>query len=404
MNTRYLYFFPLLALISFQPILGEDVETFPLDFETAWQRVLQSSPMLQIANEETAIWQAEQRQATLYPNPLFVLEVDHDMTYAVSQIIEPAGKRVQRYRVASKGKSIAEWTVEILCRDLRQEVSLAFLHIALMQEKMKIVDERRLLSEKILQSSNSKVAIGKKDSLHACKAQIAHRSSQLACTKLQANFDKIKKGLCMKWGKVEPDFKSVSYPLFSLPSPPPREYLEGLLKENPRYLKETDGVHLALESLHLQREERVPNVEVTAAYSLDDGFCFDFAIPLPIFNRNQENICKANHRLNQAQLAQTKVYQELRAEFLETYQHFSTAYQHAKMVETEMLNEALQTMELTEEGYQKCKIGFGDWMEMKNTIFALREEYLEYLRDYHEAKIRLETLIGTNFLCTHQPY
>lgn len=369
-----------------------------LDFETAWERVLRTSPAIQIAGEETAIWQADKREALLLPNPVLVVERDIDLTYSLTQIIEPQAKRVNRYRVASRGQAMAIQNREVVCRELREEVALIFIDVAISQERIKIAEERHRLAEKILSGSVKKVEIGKKEGLHEYKAKIAFRTTELALAKLRSAHVKAKKNLSMMWSEPNPDFDFVSYPLFKVDSLLPLNNLEQALKNSPQYLKDAEAVQFALENLNLQRKERIPDLAVTAGYSFNDGFVVDLAVPLPIFNQNQENICKASHRFNQAIWQQVETLRELEADFREIYQHLMGAYQNLKMIETQLLPEARSTLELVDEGYQKGKFEHADWFEIQNTVFGLREEYLGYLKDYHDSKIKLETLMGTTGL------
>jgi len=393
MKFKYLYHL-ICFLILQNTFQNAHANLQTLDFETAWRRVLNASPDLHIAGDERAIWQAEKRQALLFPNPFLVVEMDCDMTYSVSQLIEPVNKRIYRHRVAAQGESIAARNLEQVCQELREDLSLAFIDVAVVQERIKIAREREDLSLKILESSKSKVDIGKKDGFQRFKAKISAQASHLATIKIQSNFEKIKKNLSMRWGSPEVDFEYVSYPLFAITPPPSISMLECILRNNPRYRKDTEAVYLALENLNLQRAERIPDLEITAGYSHHDGFVLDFAVPLPIFNQNQENIRKASHRFSQTQWIQAKTYQELEASFHEIYQHFVMAYRQIKEIEAELLPEAVHALEMVTEGHQKGKFDFSDLFEIQNTVFGLREEHLNFLKDYHDSKVKLEALVG----------
>lgn len=393
MKFKYLYRI-LFYIVLQNASLNAHPNVHGLDFETAWRRVLNASPDLHIADEETAIWQAEKRQALLFPNPVLVVEMDCDMTYSLSQLIEPANKRIYRHRVAAQGESIAARNQEQICQELKEDLALVFIDVAVMQERIKIAKEREGLSQKVLEGSKNKVEIGKKDGLHHYKAKISAQASHLASIKIQSTFEKMKKNLSMRWGCSEADFDYVIYSLFTITAPQPIHVLECALRNNARYRKDTEAVYLALENVNLQRAERIPDLEVTAGYSCHDGFVVDFAVPLPIFNQNQENIRKASHRLSQTQWIQAKTYQELVARFHEIYQHFTTAYRHLKDIETELLPEAEHALEMVVEGYQKGKFDFSDLFEIQNTVFGLREEYLNFLKDYHDSKVKLEALVG----------
>lgn len=394
MKFKYLYSYISCTVFYTSSLLGT-----VLDLENAWERVLNASPMVQIASEEMAIWQSEKREAWLLPNPILVVERDIDTSCSLTQIIEPHTKRVNRYDVATKGQAIAFQNREIICRELREEVALLFIDVAISQERIKIAEERSQMAEKILKGSEVRVKIGKKEVLHKHKAQIAFKASELALAKLKASHEKIKKNLSMMWSQPIPDFDSVTYPLFHVSSILPLDNLEKTLKQSPQYLKDAEAVQFALASLSLQRKERIPDLAVTAGYSFHDGFVLNFALPLPIFNQNQENICKASHRFNQAVWQQMETFRELEAIFQEIYQHLQGAYQHLKIIEEHLLPEARTALEMVEHGYQKGKFDHADWLDIQNTVFALREEYLSYLKDYHDSKIKLETLIGT--ICTN---
>lgn len=383
-----------------------------LDLNEAIQCALTGSPTIMIANSEADVQKSEEYQVGLLPNPIFSVEVDgansfinkrkgtdRDITYSLSQLFELGGKRAARKRIAAFESSLALYELEGVKLDIRNDVTWAVVDIVAAQEYIKLADEQQHIADEIYSSTAAKVQGGKVSPLQEKKANIARITSKLAVEKAIRFLELAKKKLAAICGGALPDFTEVSYPLFEIA---PLEDLNHLIARqcnNLEALKWDMQIAAGEQIVVSEKAQRIPDVVVTAGYVQcqddGDGVLVGLSIPIPIFDRNQGNICKARQLLNQLYEKKKEGMLRLRIGLEDAYGQLLTAYKEGMAFKEDILSSAKSAFEAAKEEYAQGRNDYLELLDAQRTLFDVQEQYINTLVDYHHKKADVDRLVGT---------
>lgn len=382
-----------------------------IDLETAWMRINCYSPSLGATDIEIHIREANRRQANLKPNPVFSVDgqnlgVDPSIdaeapqnTYAVSQLLEMGGKQKARKEYAASQTEIAFWDLQITRQNLRYELIVAFVNVSMAQAKWKIAIERQHIAEKILDATVVQVEAGKISPIQERKAKLSLKSAQISVREAFAEFIQAKKKLSVMWGSACPDFDTVAFELTDYQIIPDFCDISGGILKTPDFIKAQTQIFSAMRNVKVQQSIGVPDVTVTVGYrtysdSDQRGWVVGAALPIPLCNKNQGNIAKANFEVTQAQYQMDEVARSLQGKIEVVYEKLIAAFDETEIMKTGVLIEATETFHLTEIGYEKGKLQYLDLLDAQKILFEMQEKYIEILANYHLNKAELDRLTG----------
>jgi cobalt-zinc-cadmium efflux system outer membrane protein len=128
------------------------------------------NPELAAFTWEVRAMEARTLQAGLAPNPEIGVEFEDfagsgdlqgingaEVTVALSQVIELAGKRQKRTRVAALERDLTAWDYEATRLDVLTRVTQAFVAVLSAQERLAVDTELARLAEQVLQGAEARV-------------------------------------------------------------------------------------------------------------------------------------------------------------------------------------------------------------------------------------------------------
>jgi cobalt-zinc-cadmium efflux system outer membrane protein len=134
------------------------------------------------------------------------------------------------------------------------------------------------------------------------------------------------------------------------------------------------------------RVEPVPDVTAQAMVQYDANSDntiggAQVTLPVPLWNRNQGGIVRAQGDLAAAnrrlEMVELRLQRDLAAEF----QAYETAAARAKTISAEILGRAQQTLDAATQGYQAGELDFLAFLTVQRTYFQANLEYLAALGD-----------------------
>jgi outer membrane protein, heavy metal efflux system len=382
-----------------------------LSYEEVIAQALDHSLPLKIAATEIQIREAEEFQAGLYPNPFFTVEIDsfggnHDykgwdsseITYTLTQLFLLGGKMCAEKSIAASLTVAASLDYEIAKQDLSLEVTHAFIDTYLAQEKLKLSQAQANVVKESYGCICIKVAEGKASAIEEKKAEIDRYTSQMNCTKAQylVNQNRIKLGAFLGY---QGEFPALTYPFYCMTTPPPLPELECLIEKSPEWAKGDIERWTAAASTQLEKSRQYPDLSVTAGVSTfsgchDHALYLEFSIPIPIFDRNQGNICRARLQEWQALYQQESQVKDLKTRLAVVYDEWLVSYQAAKSLETMVNSTARETMQATQEGYDQGKFDKNTLFEAQKSFMEIQQQYLDALAEYHHKKAEVLRIVG----------
>ncbi|MFH1883353.1 MAG: TolC family protein [Planctomycetota bacterium] len=372
------------------------------------------NPGLRAFSWEVRASEARTLQAGLLPNPEIEVEVEEvggagarsgfdgaETTIQFGQLIELAGKRPKRERLASLESNLAGWDYEAKRLDVLTEVALAFVGVLAAQERLTLAEELVRLSEKVMDTVAQRVEAGKDSPVEKTKAQVALAGARIEQKRAQRRLVSARKQLAATWGGISPAFEGVSGQLdITFPIPSEAE-LRGLLEQNPdlaRWAVEMESRRAALE---LEKANAITDPTIFGGMRRfnetdDTAVVFGLSIPVAVFNRNQGRILEAKYNIARAREQRGAVEANLYATLADTYQALSSAFIEVTDLKNEVLPGAESAFDAARRGYSEGKFDYLMVLDAQRTFFYSRARYIESLAAYHGAKADVERLIGQN--------
>jgi cobalt-zinc-cadmium efflux system outer membrane protein len=370
------------------------------------------NPELAAFTWEVRAMEARTLQAGLAPNPEIGVEFEDfagsgdlqgidgaEVTVALSQVIELAGKRQKRTRVAALERDLTAWDYEATRLDVLTRVTQAFVAVLSAQERLAVDTELARLAEQVLQGAEARVKAGKVPPIEATRTRVALSTSRMALGRTQRALTAAKARLVATWGGTHPAFEKAVGDLESLQAIPSAEALAERIEQNPDIARWATVMAQRQAAITLEEAKRIPDPTLGGGFryfneTQDQAFLFLVSTPLPIFDRNQGNLLEARYQSAKADEERRMAAIGVRTALAESYAELAAAFAESRALRDEILPGAERAFETASTGYRQGKFQFLDVLDAQRTLVEVRGQYIEVLASYHQAVAALERLIG----------
>jgi cobalt-zinc-cadmium efflux system outer membrane protein len=168
-----------------------------------------------------------------------------------------------------------------------------------------------------------------------------------------------------------------------------------LLAQNPQLANAQAGVARAQAAFARECAGRMPNVDVQAAVQYDNATQDTFAtlqmgIPIPLYNRNQGNIRRAQAELLAAQRETQRIELALHQRLAAVFEQYTNAHYQVEKYSRDILPSAEESLKVTNAGYKQGEYGYLALLTAQRTFFQTNLTYLDALRELRAAATAIE--------------
>lgn len=121
-------------------------------------------------------------------------------------------------------------------------------------------------------------------------------------------------------------------------------------------------------------------------------------LPIPIFNRNQGGIGRAEAELSIASGEVRRVQLELQQRLAVAYERYANAKEQVERYSKDILPDAKTSLDLVDALYRGGQAGYLILLTAQRTYFQTNLAYLDALQELRESSIAIEGLLLTNSL------
>ncbi len=402
----------LLYVFLTQEILGAPT---PHTLQQALDAAIEHSLALKQADAQIQMLLADCLQAGLRINPVFILEVDNlggrgshhgfsssSPSVALSQIFELGNKRSARQNAAAALANIALWDREILKQELLHKVTDLIIDAIANAEKVKFLNaanENAIISLKCI---SEKVNHGKANPILLKETELELNRSILNQKKAARDLSSSIRELNLICGCTFTSLDEITFPFFDFCSPKPLDDYLCALSNHPEASKYRSVVFAANENYYLQKANAVPDLEVTAGISRDNrhrdhSISVEFDIALPIFDRNQGNICRSSWESLSASYKLEEFTNSLKMACDNVHDHLLRSFETVSILHNESLPAAFQILQAYEEGNNEGKYECLDILSAQSHPIELQIQLIDALAEYHHLRTELQYLCGNCF-------
>ena len=374
---------------------------------------LMKNPELAAFSWEARAGEARTLQSGLLPNPELSVDAEYfggsgsfrafdrsETTVRLGQLVELAGKRLKRKRLAALERDLAGWDYEAKRLDVFTRTAMDFIDVLAAQERLAQLEELLRLSEETLRVVSERVKAGKVSPVMETKAGIGLAATRIEWERAKRNLESARKRLTAQWGGETPVFGKAEGELNAIAPIPSPDQLEQMVSQNPDMARWVLEMEQRKAAVDLADSGKIPDLTVSAGArrineTKDTAFVLGVSVPLPLFNQNQGTALEARHRLSKAREEQRAAEIRIKTALATACQDLAIAHSEATAWKTGVLPGAQSAFDAAREGYRHGKFSFMDVLDAQRTFFEAKGKYIETLAAYHKAVAAVERLIGS---------
>jgi cobalt-zinc-cadmium efflux system outer membrane protein len=368
---------------------------------------LSLNPTLAEAVARVRAARGEQWQVGLPPNPTYgylASEMGDEgragqQGFVVGQEFIRGNKLGLNRTVAAREAQRLEQEFAAQERRVLTDVRIAFYEVYLAQQRVELSRKLQTIGNQTVSTADALLQAQEGRSTDLLQAEIEGQRAQMALAQAESELHGAWRRLAALVGQQDMAMQPLAADLESLRWPAAwAETLVQLLRESPEVAAARAEVDRARAALARACAEPIPDVTAQASVQYDDATQDTIAgaqvtLPLPLWNRNQGGIAKAQAELVAARRRLEGVERRLQHDLAQQFQAYETALAQVDTIRGGILDRAQRNLDLTAQGYQAGELAFLDFLTVQRTYFQVNLEYLSALGDLNKGVQMLHGLL-----------
>jgi len=381
---------------------------------------LANNPTLQQAVARVEAARGKMIQVGLYPNPTFGYEGDTIGTADTSgynggfltQQFVTAGKLQLAQTSALMEMRAAEYDLRTIRIEVATMVRKLYFSILVEQEKIRLYQSIRQLSEEVYNAQRTLVAGGE---------SAVYEPLQLRVLAVLASNNVLtaKNALAAYWRQLAaavgmpdmPAYKAFGSIEMAVPQIELQQAIDIMLSRNADLTAAQFRITSNQYNLRLQRVTPIPDVTVYSALQRDSTssltpnrttFNLQVSVPVPIFNRNQGNITSAQATLVDADRKYMTVRNQLQADLADAYNRYVTGQAIVNNYREIILPDQVRVYRATYSRFRIAgeEVDFAQIVVTQQTLAQAVVSYLEAVTGQWQATVDVARLLQVDDLFT----
>jgi cobalt-zinc-cadmium efflux system outer membrane protein len=387
-----------------------------LSLETATDQFLRKNLAVEAARLEVGVAEAERIGAGLRPRPGLTVSAEnlrlsgetpasrlHEYGISVAQPIELGNRKALRMEVAERTVSVSEARLTEVLRRQLFDVKRTYYESVLARVLLEIEQENRDNFEGLVKFNTVRFEEGYIAEGDLLKVRLERTKFDFAVANAQLALRRAKIRLLELIG--ERDFeRAVRLEISNRLQAPPvdlnlMQLKETALVNRPEIKVAEAELALAESSIKLERSRAKGEVTPYGGYKrvgVDNTLLAGVTVPLPIGNRNQSGIARAEAEQKVAETSLSFVRNRTLAEVDAAYRAYETAREQVRAYEAGLLKQADESREIQLGAYQEGATELITLIEAQKTRTEVRASYYRAIFDYYTSIFQLELATGTD--------
>lgn len=393
-----------------------------LTLDQAIEQALVNNLDLSAARYGISVAQAREITARLRPNPVLSLSGDHldllgtgfnainnagpnEFAWRTDFILERGGKRAARMNLASLETSLAELRFRDALRRLVLDVETAFVDVQLAKENLQLAQENLASLNAIVKINTERVRTGDLAPVELERSRLAAMQYETAVRKADLELRQAKTRLQLLLGRSTTSIEiDVTGPI--------RRDQQRLELAQIRTLAQTQRPDL-LEmrqtqvrnqaDLRLQLAQGRVDYSTGVEYRRQQGIAgtgnslgFFFSAPLPVFNRNQGEIARAEREIQQAKAQILALEARIDSEIASAWQQYTTSRELLEDIEERMVAKARDVRNTTEYSYRRGEASLVEFLDAQRAFNEIMRSYNEARANYAKSLYLIDSVTATS--------
>jgi cobalt-zinc-cadmium efflux system outer membrane protein len=396
---------PLPAPLPEAPLQAET----GLTFAELEQMALTFNPSLSRAAALVGAARGTWVQSGLAPNPSVGYEgqqlgsggLAEQQGVLFSQEIVRGGKLRLNRAVAERDLSVARQDVAAQQLRVLTDVRIAFYQVLLAQRQIDLTQNLIRISDEGSRAADNLFQAREAGRTDVLQSQLEVENAQILAQNARHRHDAAWRSLAAVTGNplLPPQ------PLVGDVAAPPKNFdfdetIARIYAMSPEILAAKLEIGRAQVALERARVEPVPNINVQGLVNAQDNGIggkpdggIAVTIPVPLFNRNQGNILRAQHEIIAARRALSQIELDLQNRLAPTFEQYTNARGQVIRYQDRVLPAAQESLELTRKMYEAGELNYVGLLTVQRTFSQTHLSYLDALRSLRVAEVEIEGLL-----------
>jgi outer membrane protein, heavy metal efflux system len=315
-------------------------------------------------------------------------------TVGVAQEVPLWGKRGARIAAASEKEAAAEAARDDLDRQLAFEVRSRFIALLESSERLRLARENLDRYRETVRVTSARARAGDVSPAEADKVALEQRGFEQEVDAAALDRREAAAALLPLLGVAAPDVEPVGT-LAATEAPSAADELTADALARRPDLRAAERERAAAEAaLRLARAQPWPNVTVGLSYThseftvsgdLPNQLGTTFSVPLPVFDRNQGEIVRAESAAAIARHQSDRLRLEIAQEVRAAVERYTIARARVHRFEDGFLRQAREARQAADVSYREGAVSLLEFLEAERTYIATERDRLDALRDLDTA-------------------
>jgi cobalt-zinc-cadmium efflux system outer membrane protein len=356
---------------------------------------LRPNPVLTISGQTLNVFGAEYSPNTPFgPNQM---NIHTDMPF------ERAHKREQRVGVAQADRSLAELGVREVMRQVINAVQNAFVDVQQATNNLALAQENLRSLEGVVSVNEARLNSGDLAAVELDRSRVAALQYRTAVQQAQLQLDQAKTQLQYLMGRTQyaADFDITGDLRRDTLADSLPDIGQKALVARPDYLFGVQSQARSQADLRLQVANGKVDYVVGAEYTRQQAWGisassmgFYYSMPLPVFNKNQGEIARAQRAINLAAARRTALEASINNEVEKAYRQYSVSRQLLTDVETNMLARARSVRDTTEYSYRRGEATLVEFLDAQRAFNDTMQTFNDARASYARSLYLIDTVSG----------
>ena len=404
----------IFALLALTPPLSAQV----LNLDQLIDEAIRNNLDLKAERANLSIAEARQITARLRPNPVLSLSWQYldilgtgfnaingagppEVDVRTDFVLEGGKKRQRRIAVAAEDRKLAELNFRESLRNLILDVQSAYTDVLLRKETLRLAEENRQNFNSLLAINQSRVTAGDLAAVELDRSKIAAMQFENAFRQAQLDLAQARLRLQQVLGRrnpvddfdVEGDFRRDAFPASR------NELVNTALERRPDlaagrelFIRNQADARLQIANGKIDYTVGTEFRRQYGVTSYGSAMAFFLQAPIPVFNRNQGEIARAQRESDQTKLRIESLTNRIQAEVRSAWQQYETAKDLLTRIEGEMLSRASQVRQTTEYSYRRGEASLVELLDAQRAFNDTRQSYNEARANYTRSLFLMDAI------------
>jgi cobalt-zinc-cadmium efflux system outer membrane protein len=377
---------------------------------------------LTAARFNISVAQARQITARLRPNPVVTLSADHldalgtgyntinnggPNEYAVRTdfILERGDKRNKRIELAAADKTIAELGFQDATRTLIFDVESAFIDGQMAKASLSLAQDNLRSLNGIVTINMERVRAGDLAGVELERSRVAALQYETAVRQAELQLRQAMNRLHLLLGRSDlGEDLDVDGPIRHDQQPMNLDELRSRAhSQRPDLLQVRQSQARNQADLRLQLAQGVIDYTAGVEYrrqqapsATGNSLGLFFSAPLPVFNRNQGEIARAQREEAQAAARIRALEAKVNSEVMSAWQQYTTSRGLLEHIEQNMLSKARDVRQTTDYSYRRGEASLVEFLDAQRAFNEVTQSYNEARGSYARSLYFIDSVTGSS--------